>query len=221
MRLHRKLPWILAAQLFWIASAFAQSYKVEAIGALTSADVPKPAQDMLAAQGARVVSDQGGALCEVWMRKTVPANPSPSGSSDILFGPLAEGTFLGVVHYTSPGSDFRGQAIKAGYYTLRYTLIPQDGNHMGVNPSRDAIHLCPIAADTDLGKTLTVNDLIKLGRLASGTPHPAFLVMAPASGGTFPSVLKDDLGNWDLQVQVHGEGKDFPVAITVVGKWQG
>jgi len=219
--MHRKLPWILAAQLFWIASTFAQSYKVETIGALTSPDVPKSVQDMLAPQGTRVVGDPGGALCELWLRKAVPANPSPSGSSDILFSALTEGTFLGVLHFVTPGSDFRGQAIKAGYYTLRYALIPQDGNHMGVNPSRDAIHLCPIAADTDLAKTLTFNDLVKLGRLASGTPHPAFLVMAAAAGSNSPSLFKDDSGNWDLQVQVHGEAKDFPVAITVVGKWQG
>jgi hypothetical protein len=220
MQWHRKLSLILAAEVLWIASAFGQTYKVESTGALTSADVPKSVQDMLAAQGARVVGDQG-ALCELWLRKAMPANPKPSGSSDILYSALSEGTFLGVVHFPNPITDFRGSTIKPGYYTLRYALIPQDGNHMGVNPSRDAIHLCPLAADTDPGKPLKVDDLIKLGRQASGAPHPALLVMAPANGSTFPSVIKDDQGNWDLQVQVHGEGKDFPVAITVVGKWQG
>jgi hypothetical protein len=221
MKVHRVLGLVLAIQLGAALSAFAQgSYKAEAIGA-APADVPASLQSTLDSQGVRVSSDQGAVLCEVWLRKTLPANSNPNTSSDVLFGALPVGGFLGVLHFPNAASDFRSQTIKAGFYTLRYELIPQDGNHMGVNPSRDAFVLSPVSADTDPGKTFSFEDVVKLSVQASGTPHPGFLVGAPVSGSTFPSVAKDDSGNWNVQIKGHGQGADLPLALTVVGHWQG
>jgi len=221
MRLHRVLGLVLAFQLSVVLSAFAQgSYQVSAIGA-APADVPAALQSTLDASGVRVTNGQGATLCEVWLRKTLPANASPAASSDVLFGALAEGSFLGVIHFPGTFQDFRNQSIKPGYYTLRYGLIPQDGNHMGVNATRDAFVLGPVAVDTNPDKTLSFEELVKLSTQASGTPHPGFLVGAPVSGSTFPSVAKDDSGNQDLQLKGHGSGGDLPLAFTVVGHWQG
>jgi hypothetical protein len=41
------------------------------------------------------------------------------------------------------------------------------------------------------------------------------------SGSTFPSVVKDDQGHWNLQLKARGQSGDIPIAITVVGKWEG
>jgi len=222
MKHYRTLGFILATQLLWVSAVFAQgNYKTEPTGALTAADVPKALEDLLDSQGTKMVNDQGAVLCEVWLRKTVPTSSSPSSSSDILYGALGEGALLGVLHFPNPAADFRGQAIKPGYYTLRYGLIPQDGNHMGVNPYRDVTLLAPATADKDLDKNLKFDDLVKLARQASGTPHPGFLVMAQASGDAFPSAVKDDQGHWNLQLKLHGSNGDVPVAVTVVGKWEG
>ena len=100
-------------------------------------------------------NDQGATLCEVWLRKTLPTSANPNTSSDVLYGALPEGAFLGVLHFPNATTDFRSQTIKAGFYTLRYALIPQDGNHMGVNPYRDAFVLAPVSADTDPDKVLS------------------------------------------------------------------
>jgi hypothetical protein len=221
MKLHRILALSLAFQLCTVLSAFAQgNYKAEATGAPPS-DIPAALQSDLDSQGVRVLNDQGAPLCEVWLRKSLPANPNPTNSSDVLFGALAEGAFVGVIHFPNATTDFRSQAIKPGFYTLRYALIPQDGNHMGVNPFRDAFVLGPIAADTDPNKALRFDDVVKLGRQASGTPHPGFLVGAQVNGSTFPAVAKDDSGNWDLAIKAHGASGDVPIAFTVVGHWQG
>jgi hypothetical protein len=221
MKMQRTLGLILVTLLLTVATAFAQDgYKTEA-GSEPPPDVPKAVQEALVAQGTRVVDAQGATLLEIWLPKTVAVKSPASGGLGILYGDLSEGTFLGVVHYPQPAADFRGQSLKAGYYTLRYSHIPQDGNHMGVYSTQDAIHLCPLAADTEVNKTLTYDELIKLGRMASGAPHPAFLVMAPVTGDTLPSLVKDDQGFWDLQLKAHGPSGDLPLAITVVGKWQG
>jgi hypothetical protein len=221
MRLHRAHAVLLAAQLLLASLAFGQTFKVETAGAPAAGQVPPAVQNALESQGAKVENGQGGTLLEVWLAKTVATNSSASPSSDYLYPSLTEGEFLGVLHFASAGADFRGQAIKPGFYTLRYGLIPQDGNHMGVNPTRDVLVLCPAAADTDLRANLKFDDLVKLSRQAAGTPHPAFLVGAPVNGTTFPAVAKDDQDHWNLQVKLHGSSGDLPFAFTVVGKWQG
>jgi len=221
MRVHRAHVILLAAQFLLAGLAFGQTYKVQNAGAPAAGQIPQPLQNALESQGVKVQSDQGGPLLEVWFAKTVAANSSASPSSDFAYPSLTEGEFLGVLHFPGPGADFRGQAIKPGFYTLRYGLIPQDGNHMGVNPTRDVLVLCPAAADTDLGANLKFDDLIKLSRQASGTPHPAFLVGAGVNGTTFPDVSKDDQDHWNLQMKLHGSNGDLPLAFTVVGKWQG
>ena len=221
MRLHRAHVILLAAQLLLASLAFGQTYKVETAGAPAAGQLPQPLQDALGAQGVKVVNDQGATLLEAWFAKTVATNSSASPSSDYLYPSLTDGEFVGVLHFSSPGADFRGQAIKPGFYTLRYGLIPQDGNHMGVNPTRDVLVLCPVAADTNLSANLKFDDLVKLSRQAAGTPHPAFLVGAPVNGSAFPAVAKDDQDHWNLQVKLHGSSGDLPFAFTVVGKWQG
>lgn len=221
MKLHRVVGLVLAIQLSAALSAFGQgSYKVEAIGAAPT-DVPAPIQSALEAQGVRVSTDGGAALCEVWLRTALPTSANPNTESDILYGALTEGALLGVVHFPKATTDFRSQNIKAGYYTLRFGLIPQDGNHTGVNPYRDAFVMVPVSADPGPDKTLSFEDLVKLSQQASGTPHPGFLVGAPVSGGSLPSVAKDDSGNWDLQLKGHTKSADLPLAFTVVGHWQG
>jgi len=221
MKLHRILGLFLAIQFCAIVSAFGQgSYKAEALGA-APADIPAPLQATLDAPGVRVSNDQGAILCEVWLRKVLPSSANPNTSSDVMFGVLTEGAFLGVLHFPKAATDFRSQTIKAGFYTLRYVLIPQDGNHMGVNPYRDTFVLAPVASDQAPDKVVTFDDLVKLSRQASGTPHPGLLVGAPPSGDTFPSVAKDDAGNWNLQIKGHAKSGDLPLAFTVVGHWQG
>jgi hypothetical protein len=218
---HRTLGFGLVIQLGIALSAFGQgAYKAEAIGA-APADVPAAILSTLDAQGTRVTNDQGATLCEVWLRKTLPTSANPNASSDVLYGALPVGALVGVLHFPSAATDFRNQNINAGFYTLRYVLIPQNGSHMGVNPYRDAFVLAPVAADPGADKVLSFEDLVKLGEQASGTPHPGFLVGAPASGGTFPSAAKDDSGNWNLQIKGHATSGDLPLAFTVAGHWQG
>ena len=210
MKLHRLLGLSLAFLLSSALSTFGQgTYKAEAIGT-PPADVPAPILSSLDSQGVRVSSDQGATVCEVWLRKTLPTSANPNTSSDVLFGALPVGAFLGVLHFPNATADFRSQTIKGGFYTLRYELIPQDGNHMGVNPTRDAFVLSPVAADKDPDKTLSFEDLVKLSVQASGTPHPGFLVGAAVNGPSFPSVAKDDSGNWDVQIKGHGQELTCP-----------
>jgi hypothetical protein len=212
----RLLGLLLAAQALGIAWAWAQgASKIEPVTTVP-ADIPKALQDALQPQGTRVVGDKG-TVCELWLGTAVAQGTG--GNPDAVYPTLGVGTLVGVLHFPAAGSDFRGQTIKPGYYTLRYALLPQDGNHMGVNPYRDFLLLSPVTADTQIDKPLQLLDLYKLSRQASGTNHPAVMSLVPtAQGATFPSLRQDDQGHAVLQVKLGSAGGDLPIALVVVGQ---
>jgi len=218
LKVYSSLLMILALA----ASAWAQGeIKVEPVPAPTTPDVSKALLDVLEAQGTRVASDQG-AICEIWLRKGMTLGPPAGGLGDIMYGQLGAGNLVGVLHFSVQGADFRGNPVKPGYYALRYVLIPQDGAHVGLYPTRDALAMTPAAADTEIDKTLAFADVVKLSRQVSGAPHPAFLVMsAVPDGASLPSIGKDDRGYSNLQLKLQGNNGDLPIGITVVGKWAG
>jgi hypothetical protein len=191
------------------------AYKTEPAGPLDSPEVPKGLEAKLQPQGARLLGDKGAAVTEVWLLNSAAAGGS-SGGSDAVYPSLGVGTLVGVIHFPVQGSDFRGQSIKPGYYTMRYARMPQDGNHMGVNPYPDFVLLSPAAADTDIDKSLKFEDLVKLSKQASGTGHPAVMSLVPVSQGAgFPSLVQDNQGRWVLQTKLGGQ---VPIALVVVGQ---
>ena len=90
----------------------------------------------------------------------------------MVYPQLAESTLVGVLHYPKGGSDYRGQTISAGFYTLRYELMPSDANHLGAAPNRDFLLLVPAASDADPNAVFKFPDLVALSEKATGTRHP-------------------------------------------------
>lgn len=217
-----------AAILLAAISAFGQNYKVESAPAPAASALPGKVSAVLQSQGARLENGQGKTVAEIWLRKSLPAQAQPDTSMDVIYGQLAPGTLVGVLHFPNADHDYRGQAVKAGYYTLRYDLVPQDGNHMGVSDYRDFLLLVPAAQDTDPQQTLRFNDVVKLSREAVSTGHPAVLLMDPAntSETNSPAVFKDNAGRWavqlDTELEPQGGGKkSYPLAVVLVGEYQG
>ena len=126
----------------------AQTGKVEKIGPLTDPAVPEAVRQTLDPAGYRVSLEDGTTFCEMWLRKSIPAQ-AKKDTADVVYPQLAESTLVGVLHYPKGGSDYRGQTISAGFYTLRYELMPSDANHLGAAPNRDFLLLVPAASDTD------------------------------------------------------------------------
>jgi len=212
---------LLAVEVLCAVTLCGQTaYKLATAPLPASSDLPQALTGVLQAQGQRLLDPKGNTVCEIWFRKSAPAQPAATSGGDVLYGTLSTGEFVGVLHFPTPGSDFRGQQIKAGYYSMRYALIPQDGNHMGVSPNRDFILLSTVAADSDPAKNLAFNDLLKLSRQASGTNHPAVIGLAAVHDQSFPSVAQDDQGHWMLQVKLPTSSGELPIAVILVGQAQ-
>ncbi len=137
-------------------------------------------------KGYRVTLDDGWSA-DFWFAKQLKtATREVPGA---LYPELANAEFVGVVTLPKGMSDFRGQAIPAGAYTLRYQLLPQDGNHMGVSPNPDFLLAIPIASDPDPEQHYLYKKLVALSAKAVGANHPA--VIALDTAGDPGSVVKD------------------------------
>jgi hypothetical protein len=199
----------------------AQTGKVEKIGPLTDPAVSETVRETLDPAGYRVSLEDGTTFCEIWLRKSVPAQ-AKKDVADVVYPQLAESTLVGVLHYTKGGSDYRGQTISAGFYTLRYELMPSDANHLGAAPNRDFLLLVPAASDADANAVFKFPDLMALSEKATGTLHPGPLsLVQPDSGGAAPAVSKDDQDHWTFSASIElSTGEKISFALVVKGTAQ-
>lgn len=196
---------------------FAGDRKVETIGPLMDSGVPEILKTVLEPKGYRVMLSDGSPLCDVWFRSGVPSQPK-ADVPGVAYGELSESTFLGVVVFPKATKDYRGQSIKAGLYTLRYELLPSDGNHLGAAPTRDFLLLVPLAVDRDVSDQFKFEELVKMSQKASGTNHPAPFSMVPVeSPGSLPAVVEKE-GHTVLLARLRTQsGSELPIGLVVEG----
>ncbi|HKN35300.1 MAG TPA: hypothetical protein VJX16_18810 [Terriglobales bacterium] len=212
---------LIASTLLVSSLCAAQNGKVETTGPLTETSVPEAVRQALDSKGYRVLLDDGTPVCELWVRKSIPAQPKTE-AADLVYPEFAESTLAGVLHFPRPGSDYRGQAIAAGFYTLRYELMPSDGNHLGAAPSRDFVLLVPAGSDPSPNATFKFQELVALSRTAAKTKHPGVLsLVQPQGSGTAPTVSKDNQDHWIFSAGIKlSSGEELPFALVVKGTAQ-
>jgi len=228
MRFARKIATALPAVLplflllaFAARPAAAQDYKLEKTNDAPPAGISPAVQALLGPDGYKVTGPSG-LYCELWLRKSVPAAATPDTELGVTFGQIAVGTLVGVIQFPAEVIDYRAQHIHPGVYTLRYGLMPSDGNHMGQAPQRDFFLASPVAVDTDPA-TLTFDQTVALSAKTTGTKHPSVWSLGPPLDSNSPSIVNDQSSQaWDLEFSLAIEGAGpTPVALVVVGHTSG
>jgi hypothetical protein len=211
----------LAFCLCAAVTASAQNYKAEALSETPPKELLPAVRDALSSTGIRVTGP-GGLLCDIWLGKAVPGKANALQSLGVVYPQLAQGTLVGAIRFPNSVKDYRKQLIKAGVYTLRYALLPENGNHMGVAPQRDFVLASPASADQDAA-TLTIDQTMALSRKATGSNHPSVWSLAPAEEHpkSLPSVFHLDDGDlWLVEfplVLQGASGSPLPMALVVLG----
>jgi hypothetical protein len=201
------------------ALCVAQTGKVESLGALTDSSVADSVRSGLENKGYRITLEDGSVACELWFMKGIAGQSKEVAGA--VYSELAESTLVGVLHFSQPGSDYRGQPIASGYYTLRYELLPNDGNHLGAAANRDFLLLVPAAADKDPATNPKPAEVIELSRKASGTHHPAPLSLVQPDNSPSPSVTKAEEDHWIFTGTTKlASGREMPIALVVKGQAQ-
>jgi len=194
------------------SAALAQSNKLEAIGPLAAeSDALKK---VLEPKGSRIAIGDD-LYCEIWLRAGLPAGKSDAMGA--VYTTLGESVLVGVIRFAKATTDFRGQAVKPGSYTLRYAVHPADGNHLGISPIRDFLALVPIAMDPNPDTQPKFEELMKMSAKVAGTNHPAVISLVQAQGGAVPK-LDQEGSHLIFSTKIKSQsGSDVPIAFVVKG----
>ncbi len=187
--------------------------KVERIGPVTAAGASDAVKGVVDEKGYRVTLNDGW-TAEFWFAKSVPLTEKDAPGA--LYAGLTNAEFVGVINLPNGMSDFRGQAIPAGAYTLRYQYLPQDANHMGVSPNPDFLMAIPLASDANPEAKYLFRKFVALSSQTTGA-HPA--VIAMESAGEPGTVVEDEQKMVVFTVEVgDAAGKKSKLGIVLKGQ---
>lgn len=209
----RRFPGLMLILFALSISALGQSNKLEAIGAIADPGASDALKKVLEPKGSRITIGDGP-YCDIWLRAGIPA-----GKSDALgavYTTMGESVLVGVISFKRATTDFRGQAVKPGTYTLRYAVHPADGNHLGISPVRDFLAMVPVALDQNPESQPKYEELMKMSAKVAGTNHPAVLSLVQAEGGSAPK-LGQDGSHVVFSARIIQGGGDLPIAFIVKG----
>ena len=211
MAIRRCKPVLLSIALAVLVSTL---QAIDRTGPLTAEGASAEVKQAVEEKGYHVILEDGWSA-DFWLVRAL--DTSGRGAAGALYPDLSNGQFVGVVTLSKGTSDYRGQAIPPGTYTMRYQYIPQDANHMGVSPNPDFLLAIPVAADTNPTENLPFKRLVSLSAKATATAHPAVIAMAPAAAAG--SVLKNDEGITVFTVDVAtSAGKSEKLGIGLKGQ---
>jgi hypothetical protein len=217
----RAFIFLMLAALCGAARVSAQGYKVELANAAAPQELSAAVRDTLSGQALRVTG-ANGLVCEIWTRKAVPG-AAPAPQLGVIYPQLQEGTLVGAIRLPADVKDYRRAVVKAGVYTLRYTLSPVNGNHQGVAPQRDFLLAIPAAADQDPAN-VSESATIEMSKKSTSTNHASVWSLAPGDGAASaaPAITHDaDNDLWIVQFSVliaaGGAGDTVRMGLVVVG----
>jgi|ERR1019366_167293 hypothetical protein len=215
MARQRLLCWrLIWGTLFCVVTAvWAAAAQVERIGGLSAPGASDALKQAVEEKGYRITLD-GGWTAEFWFAKQLKT--AAKDLSGALYPELANAEFVGVVNLPKGMTDFRGQAMPAGVYSLRYQLLPQDGNHMGVAPNPDFLLAIPVASDPNPEQGYLYKKLVALSAKTTGTNHPA--VIALDTAGDPGSAVGDKQGTVVFTVAVPSSGAGATEKLGIVVK---
>jgi len=186
------------------------------------ADVEKAPAGLAAAVSAtlsskgHLVEGPDGPICEIWLVKELVLKAGFRPSLSVKY-PFTPGQLIGALR-VSPGSqfsDFRGQEIPPGAYTLRYGQQPEDGNHIGTSDLADFLLVLPAAGDTGTTAITDVDDLSERSAESADATHPAILSLLPIKTHPKKPTLthNEDDDFWILDLSTRGRDKDNSVPV--------
>ena len=209
----RRIPGSLFVTLALSILAFGQGNKLEAIGALSDPGASEALKKVLEPNGSRI-SLADGPYCDIWLRAGIPAGKTDAQGA--VYTTLGESVLVGVITFTKQTTDFRGQAVKPGTYTLRYAVHPADGNHLGISPVRDFLAMLPVAMDQNPETQPKFEDLMKMSAKVPGTNHPGVISLVQVEAAA-PKVEQEGSHVVFATKAKSQSGGDLPIAFIVKG----
>ncbi len=152
---------------------------------------------------------------EFWFHAGIPV-PSKPDSTVKALDAIRPATLLGVVAVSSDKRDYRDDELRAGLYTMRFALQPQDGNHLGTSEFNYFAVLTPAKIDNKLDGIIDYKTLVKASSKETSTDHPVILSLRPASSdeGGLPKLKTPAPDHKSVRVKLPAQAGAESTALT-------
>lgn len=212
---------LLATLPAWTADG---KYAVKTMASPAPKEVKEPLAKLLSDQGVQFSNAKGETIAEVWFRKEVPAKATAAQiKNGLTYREVDETTFLGAVRFDQQVTDYRGQKIKPGAYTMRLGYILMDGDHMGVSPYGEFVLLTPAERDESPDPLKDIKALVQMSKRSTGTSHPGVFMLFPnPKPEDAPKAQDKGTGHWVLfakgQAAVDGQKAPLGLGLVLIGR---
>src|SRR3989475_11860580 len=159
---------------------------------------------------------------EFWFSAEVPLQSQPASAGKAMDA-LKQATLLRAVAVSRDQRDYRDDELRAGVYTMRFALQPQDGNHLGTSEFNYFAVLTPAKIDNKLEGIFDYKALVKASSEETSTDHPVILSLRPASSdqGDLPQLNPPAPDHKSVRVKVPAKAGDEKVSITFEVVYEG
>ena len=153
-------------------------------------------------------------IYELWFRTDTPLKAKPPSMGENLKS-LKETTLIGAAQVGRQERDYRDDELYPGLYTIRFSLQPQDGDHLGTALHPYFAVLTPAKLDTDLNGLGTYKELVKASGKESATGHPFILSLWPVekNEGTDPRITEPADHHKGLRVTLPAQANNENVSL--------
>lgn len=174
------------------------------------------------------VTEGGKTVYEFWFRNHLPLKSRPESAVKGLDA-LDPTTFMGIAVVGQGQRDYKDNEIAPGTYTVRFSLQPQDGDHLGTAEFLFFAVLIPAKSDTELDSIKTYKTMVKASAKASPAGHPLVLSLRPpaAEPGKAPAIVtpagEHRAIRLTLPAKVTGadEGTNISLDVVYHGRYEG
>ena len=220
----RVCAWLVSSLA--AAACAAEPVQLTVAEAVPPGDVSEAIRAVLQPQVVRL-SDGGKPFYEFWFRKDVSLAEKPPAEG-LTLTTLKEGTLLGVLKVHTKRYDFKDLEIPTGAYVMRFAIQPENGDHLGVAPTRTFALLVPAQEDREVEALMQHDAVVKASSKINQGEHPSVLNLQRVKqpDGRFPGLAVHEDGKFKvLNFRLAGRLKDheapIPLAVALVYEGKG
>ena len=164
-----------------LPSALAVDLQLNVIDKKPPSVFAAPIRDVLSSQCVQLVNG-AKPLYEFWFRQEMPLKGKPAMVEEGLRA-VTQSALMGVAVVHKSRRDYRDDELYADTYTMRFSLQPQDGNHLGTSEYPYFLALVAAKLDTSLDGLSTYKQLVKASSQDTATDHPIIISLRPPQDG--------------------------------------
>lgn len=212
------IAWFAAAPLHSTASEF----QLKVVDKEAPKELSQSFRDVLQAKAVQLLQGDKP-VYEFWFVSKLQLKSKPE-SLRYHLDALAPTTVIGALAATRSERDYRDDELYEGIYTMRFSLQPQDGNHLGTAEYPYFAVLIPANLDTTIDGIKSYKQMVKASSKETATDHPIILSLRPAASadGNLPKLNEPAEHHESVRVKlpasVDGEDTEVVFEIVVKGK---